>query len=152
MSAPADNRILVTVTDALDNKQPSVEEILDYKDLYNSFKVNWQLNSTYEISFTATYTDQYKDAFNLLEMKRYIWYNNQSYVIQQLENTFDENGLPAVQVTANATLIDLMKNIRIDPSEPTEDNPETSGSDQGDSSDDNQQDPAPGTITIKKTD
>lgn len=152
MSAPADNRILVTVTDALDNKQPSVEEILDYKDLYNSFKVNWQLNSTYEISFTATYTDQYKDAFNLLEMKRYIWYNNQSYVIQQLENTFDENGLPAVQVTANAALIDLMKNIRIDPSEPTEDNPETSGSDQGDSSDDNQQDPAPGTITIKKTD
>lgn len=152
MSASADNRNLVTVTDALDNKQPSVEEILDYKDLYNSFKVNWQLNSTYEISFTATYTDQYKDAFNLLEMKRYIWYNNQSYVIQQLENTFDENGLPAVQVTANAALIDLMKNIRIDPSEPTEDNPETSGSDQGDSSDDNQQDPAPGTITIKKTD
>ena len=152
MSEATTARNVLTVTDGLNNKLSTTEELLDYNDLRNSFKVNWQLNSNYEISFTATYTDQFKDAFNLLAMKRYLWFNNQMYNIQQLEYDFDENGFPTVQVTANAALIDRMKNLRIDPSEPTEDHPETSGGDSDNSGDNQQQDPAPGTITIKKTD
>lgn len=129
---------------------PSVAEPLDFNDLYNSFKVNWQINSTYEISFTATYTEQYKDAWNMLKMKRYIWFGDQFYVIQQLESGFDENGLPTMQVTANNILIDRMKNVRIDPQQPTEDNPDVSGgSSSSDSDDDNQQQPAE---VIKRTD
>lgn len=152
MSKSTTMRNVLTITDGLDNKLSTVEELLDYNDLKNSFKVNWQLNSNYEISFTATYTDQFKDAFNLLAMKRYLWFNDQMYSIQQSEYAFDENGFPTVQVTANAALIDRMKNLRIDPSEPTEDHPETSGGDSDNSGDNQQQDPAPGTITIKKTD
>lgn len=142
----------LTITNNLNNRTADLQEFLDYNDLRNSFKVNWQLNSNYEISFTATYTDQYKDAFNLLAMKRYLVYNGQFYSIQQLEYAFDENGFPTAQVTANAALIDRMKNLRIDPSEPTEDHPETSGGDSDNSGDNQQQDPAPGTVTIKKTD
>ena len=152
MSEATTARNVLTVTDGLNNKLLTTEELLDYNDLRNSFKVNWQLNSNYEISFTATYTDQFKDAFNLLAMKRYLWFNNQMYNIQQLEYDFDENGFPTVQVTANAALIDRMKNLRIDPSEPTEDHPETSGGDSDNSGDNQQQDPQPGTVTIKKTD
>lgn len=159
MSAPSKLRNVLKVTDAVSAgaAAATVDELLDYNDLYNSFKINWQLNSAYEISFTATYTEQYKDAFNLLEMKRCLWFNNQAYIIQQLEYGLDENGLPTVQVTANALLIDLMKNVRIDPSEPTEDNPETtssdSDSDDSDSSDDGNGDQqAPGTVVEKRTD
>lgn len=152
MSKSTTTRNVLTITDGLDNKLSTVEELLDYNDLKNSFKVNWQLNSNYEISFTATYTDQFRDAFNLLAMKRYLWFNDQMYSIQQSEYAFDENGLPTVQVTANAALIDRMKNLRIDPSEPTEDHPEMSGGDSDNSGDNQQQDPQPGTVTIKKTD
>lgn len=153
MSMSTSQRNVLTITDDLDNKDGKKEELLDYNDLHDSFKLNWQLNSQYEISFTATYTDQFKDAFNLLAMKRYLFFNNQIYSIQQLEYGLEENGLPTVQVTANAMLIDLMKNIRLDQSEPTEDNPESSSdssSDSSDSNDDQQQ--APGTVVTKKTD
>ena len=141
----------VLITSDLNNNggTPGVEERIDWSDLYNSFKVNFQLNTSYEISFTATYTDQYKDAFNMLKMKRYIYYHGQFYTIQQLENGFDENGLPTMQVTANALLIDMMKNIRIDPKQPTEDNPDTSGNSSSDSGDSG--DPQPG-VVIKRTD
>lgn len=152
MSNSTTARNVLTITNSLNNKGITVEELLDYNDLQNSFKFNWQLNSSYEISFTATYTNQYKDAFDLLAMKRTLWFNNQMYTIQQLEYGFDEYGLPTVQVTANAALIDRMKNVRIDPSEPTEDNPETSGGSDSSSDDQQQQDPAPGTVTVKRTD
>ena len=152
MSESTTARNVLTITNSLNNKGINVEELLDYNDLRSSFKFNWQLNSSYEISFTATYTNQYKDAFDLLAMKRTLWFNNQMYTIQQLEYGFDEYGLPTVQVTANAALIDRMKNLRIDPSEPTEDNPETSGGSDSSSDDQQQQDPAPGTVTVKRTD
>lgn len=142
----------LSITDNLNNYAGKTREFIDYNDLYNSFKINWQLNSAYEISFTATYTDQYKDAFNLLEMKRFLIYDGQFYIIQQLENTLDETGLPAMQVTANAMLIDRMKNLRIDPAEPTEDNPDTSGDSQSSSDDDQQKEQQPGTVVDKKTD
>ncbi|EEJ39795.1 hypothetical protein HMPREF0549_1795, partial [Limosilactobacillus vaginalis DSM 5837 = ATCC 49540] len=50
----------VLITSDLNNNggTPGVEERIDWSDLYNSFKVNFQLNTSYEISFTATYTDQ----------------------------------------------------------------------------------------------
>lgn len=140
----------VRITNNLNNHTANTEERLDPLDMYNSLKVNFQINSNYEISFTATYTDQFKEAYNLLKPKRSVLLDDQFYVIQQVEETDDENGLPTLQVTANAQLIDLMKNLRLDPKQPTEDNPDTSGSDSG--SDDKSQDPAPGTVTIKKTD
>src|SRR5699024_9072867 len=62
---------------------------------------------------------------------------------------FDENGLPTMQVTANALLIDMMKNVRIDPKQPTEDNPDTSGNSSSNSGDSG--DPQPG-VVVKRTD
>lgn len=149
----------LVITDNLNNFPGKHLEYLDFQDLYNSFKINWQLNSTYQLSFTATYTDQYKDAWNMLKEGRYLSYDRmigdkpslQFYVIEQLENGFDENGLPTMQVTANHALIDIMKNIRLDPKQPTEDSPDVSGGDDSkdDEEDDDQNQPA---IVIKKTD
>lgn len=149
---PTNANLDLSVTDNLNNKGGNLEEYLDLNDLRDTFKINLQLNSAYEISFTATYTDQYKEAYNLLKAKRGIWFNSQTYYVQQLSNTTDENGMDQLQVTATAMLIDLMKNVRIDPPEPTEDHPDTDSDSSDDNSDDQQQDPQPGTITVKKTD
>ena len=142
-----------SITNDLDNFNGDLLEYVDLNDLRESFKINIQLNSAYEIAFTLTYTNQYKDAYNLLQAKRGVWFNGQVYYIQQVQNTADENGLLQLQVTATAILIDLMKNIRIDPAQPTEDNPDSDSEDSSsDKSDDDQQDPPPGTVITKKTD
>lgn len=148
---PTNVYLNLNVTNNLNNKKGDIAEYLDLNDLRDTFKINIQLNSAYEISFTATYTTQFKEAYHELQPKQGVWFNNQEYYIQQLNHTTDENGLDQLQVTATAMLIDLMKNVRIDPAEPTEDHPETSD-DKSDNSGDDQQDPAPGTITVKKTD
>lgn len=148
---PTNANLDLSVTNNLNNKSGNLEEYLDLNDLRDTFKINIQLNSAYEISFTATYTDQFKEAYHQLQPKQVVWFNSQIYYIQQLNNTTDENGMDQLQVTATAALIDLMKNVRIDPPEPTEDHPDTD-SDSSDQSDDQQQDPQPGTITVKQTD
>ena len=149
---PTNTYLNLNVTNNLNNKKGDIAEYLDLNDLRDTFKINIQLNSAYEISFTATYTTQFKEAYHELQSKQGVWFNNQEYYIQQLNHTTDENGMDQLQVTATAMLIDLMKNVRIDPAEPTEDHPETSDDKSDNSDDDQQQDPAPGTITVKKTD
>lgn len=142
----------ILVTNGLNNnggKITGVAERLDWSDLYATCKVNTQLNSAYELSFTATYSEQYKEAFNMLELKRSLWLGSQTYTIQQVESSLDSNGLPTKQVTATAYLIDLMKNVRIDPKQPTEDSPDVSGSDSGGS--DTKDDQQVGTV-VKQTD
>ena len=142
----------ILVTNGLNNnggKITGVAERLDWSDLYATCKVNTQLNSAYELSFTATYSEQYKEAFNMLELKRSLWFGSQTYTIQQVESSLDSNGLPTKQVTATAYLIDLMKNVRIDPKQPTEDSPDVSGSDSGGS--DTKDDQQVGTV-VKQTD
>lgn len=152
ISLPTNSHLDFTITNNLNNKSGDVVEFADLNDLRETFKINIQLNSAYEISFTLTYTDQSKYAYDLIQAKRSVWFNGQEYYIQQIKNTADENGMAQLQVTATAILIDLMKNVRIDPAEPTEDRPDTDSDSSSDSSDDQKQDPAPGTITIKKTD
>lgn len=152
ISLPTNSHLDFTITNNLNNKSGDVVEFADLNDLRETFKINIQLNSAYEISFTLTYTDQSKYAYDLIQAKRSVWFNGQEYYIQQIKNTADENGMAQLQVTATAILIDLMKNVRIDPAEPTEDHPDTDSDSSSDSSDDQKQDPAPGTITIKKTD
>lgn len=123
---------------------------VDWNDLHDSFKYNIQLNSTYEISFTLTYTEQYKDVFNVAKEKCGCYYNGDWFDIQQRENKIDENGFLTMQVTAVNTVIDRMKNIRIDDRVPTEDNPDVSGDNTSDNSGDNT-DQQPGVVT-KRTD
>lgn len=151
INLPTNVKLNMSITNGLNNKSGDTLEYLDLNDLRDTFKVNVQLNSAYEISFTATYTGQFKEAYHQLQPKQVVWFNGQMYYMQQLNHTTDENGMDQLQVTATAILIDLMKNVRIDPAEPTEDHPETSD-DKSDNSGDNQQDPAPGTVTVKKTD
>lgn len=152
INLPTNVKLNMSITNGLNNKSGDTLEYLDLNDLRDTFKVNVQLNSAYEISFTATYTGQSKEAYHQLQPKQVVWFNGQMYYMQQLNHTTDENGMDQLQVTATAILIDLMKNVRIDPAEPTEDHPETSDDKSDNSGDDQQQDPAPGTITVKKTD
>lgn len=120
-------------------------------DLYDSFEVNYQLNSNYEVSVTLTYTKEFKDVFNATKPKAWLWFNSQWYVIQQTESSINNQGYLTLKVTANHSLLDKLKNLRTDTPEPTEDNPQTSqsGSGSSSSSSDDQNKPD---IVVKKTD
>lgn len=120
---------------------------VSYSDLFNSFELNYQLNSNYEVTFTLTYTEQYKDVFNACKPKARVFYNGQFYIVQQAETEINEHGLLTLKVTAIHQLLDKMRNVRIDEPEPTEDNPDVSGS----GSDNSTPDDKPG-IVVKKTD
>lgn len=119
---------------------------ISYFDLRDSFEVNYQLNSNYELSFTLVYTQRYKDVFNAAKPKAYVFYNGQKYVIQQTSTNINEYGYLTLQVTANHELIDKMKNVRLDKQEPTEDHPDVSGGSTGTAKDPNKPD-----IVVKKT-
>ena len=122
---------------------------VNYADLYDSFEVNYQLNSNYEVSLTLTYTKDYKDVFNAAKPKAWLWFNEQWYVIQQTESSINDKGYLTLKVTANHILLDKLKNLRTDVPEPTEDNPNTSQSGSGSSSNN---DPNKPDVVIKKTD
>lgn len=122
---------------------------VSYADLYSSFEVNYQLNSNYEVSLTLTYTKDYKDVFNAAKPKAWLWFNDQWYVIQQTESSINDKGYLTLKVTANHILLDKLKNLRTDVPEPTEDNPDTSQSGSGSSSNN---DPNKPDVVIKKTD
>lgn len=124
-------------------------ERVDWQDLHNSFKVNMQASSAYEISFTLTYTEQYSAVYNLATEKHDVYYNGQSYTIQQVESRNNENGMATLQITATNWTIDALKDIRIDTTPPTEGNPEVSGGGTDDTGDDNDN-PQPG-IVVKQT-
>lgn len=122
---------------------------VNYADLYDSFEVNYQLNANYEVSLTLTYTKDYKDVFNAAKPKAWLWFNEQWYVIQQTESSINDKGYLTLKVTANHILLDKLKNLRTDVPEPTEDNPNTSQSGSGSSSNN---DPNKPDVVIKKTD
>ena len=123
---------------------------VDFNDLNKTFSRDFKVNTTYEVSFTLTYTEQYKDVFNVAKPKAIVWYNGETYAIQEAEPGIDEKGLTTKTLTCSHTIIDKMKNIRQDKQEPTEDNPEiTNTSTTGGSNDDNST-PKDGT-TVKKT-
>ena len=122
---------------------------VNYADLVDSFEFNYQISNNYEISFTMTYVEAYKDAFNAAKAKGRVYYDGKWFTIQQADTEINNQGLLTLKVTANHELIDKMKNLRLDKKEPTEDNPDTSGggSDSG-GQDDNQDKPD---VVVKKT-
>ena len=121
---------------------------VNYADLVDSFEFNYQISNNYEISFTMTYVEEYKEAFNAAKAKGLVFYDNKRFSIQQADTEINSQGLLTLKVTANHELIDKMKNLRLDKKEPTEDNPETSGGSSTGGQDDSQDKPE---ITIKKT-
>lgn len=136
--------VYVMITDNIPGVPGWHGERVDWQDLNKSFKVNMQANSAYEISFTLTYTKQYADVYNLALEKHLVFYKGEHYVIQQVDSRNDENGMASLQITATHSLIDVLKDIRIDTAPPTEANPEVSG---GDTGGNDSQDPQPGIVT-----
>ena len=124
---------------------------VDLKDLNATFDRNYSINNNYEISFTITYTDKFKDAFNSAKGKISVWYNDQWYVIESWEPGLDEQGLTTLKLTCVHTIVDHLKNIRKDEQEPTEDNPQIIGdtTTTGNSNSNNSQ-PQAG-VVVKKT-
>ncbi len=121
---------------------------VNYADLVDSFEFNYQISNNYEISFTMTYVEEYKEAFNAAKAKGRVYEDGKWFTIQQADTEINSQGLLTLKVTANHELIDKMKNLRLDKKEPTEDNPETSGGSSAGGQDDNQDKPE---VTIKKT-
>lgn len=124
---------------------------IDYNDIDNSFKRNEKVGSNYEFTLTVTYSTQYKDAFNAIQGKCGLWYNGQFYNVQRMEPGIDEHGFVTKKITCTHTIIDCLKNIRIDDQEPTEDNPTiTGGNSSGSSSNQTNNQPQAG-VTVTKT-
>ena len=122
----------------------------DFNDIDNSFKRNIKVGSNYEFTMTITYSEQYKNAFNATKGKCGVWYNGQFYNVQRMEPGIDEHGYLTKKITCTHTIIDCLKNIRIDDQEPTEDNPTiTSGGTNNASNQQNNQ-PQAG-VTVEKT-
>ena len=109
-------------------------------------ELNYQLNSNYEITFTLTYIDAYKGAFNAAKAKADVFFNGEIYNIQQADTSLSKDGLLQLKCTASHSLIDKMRNVRIDDTYPTEDNPQSSGGSTGSSG---QKQPG---VVIKQTD
>ena len=120
---------------------------VNYADLVDSSEFNYQISNNYEISFTMTYVEEYKEAFNAAKAKGLVFYDNKRFSIQQADTEINSQGLLTLKVTANHELIDKMKNLRLDKKEPTEDNPETSGGTATGNQDDNQDKPE---VVVKK--
>ena len=121
---------------------------IDYNDIDNSFKRNEKVGANYEFTLTVTYSTQYKDAFNAIQGKCGLWYNGQFYNVQRMEPGIDEHGFVTKKITCTHTIIDCLKNIRIDDPEPTEDNPTiTGGNSSGSSNQTNNQPQAGVTVT-----
>lgn len=118
---------------------------IDYNGLLD-LEFNYQLNSSYEITFTLTYTHRYEDAFKAAQDKASVFFDGEIYTIQQADLEINKDGLLQYKITANHSLIDKMKNCRVDKTYPTEDNPEMSGGTQGTT--DNQP-KEPGVVTKK---
>ena len=122
----------------------------DFNDIANSFKRNTKVGSNYEFTMTITYTEQYKDAFNATKGKCGVWYNGQFYNVQRMEPGIDEHGFITKKITCTHTIIDCLKNIRIDDQEPTEDNPTITGGNSSGSSNQTNNQPQAG-VTVTKT-
>lgn len=120
---------------------------VDYNGLLD-LEVNYQLNSNYEITFALTYTHQFKDVFNAAQDKANVFFDGEVYVVQQADVELNKDGLLQYKITANHSLVDKMKNCRVDKSYPTEDNPETSGGNTSASTDDQQKQPG---VVTKRT-
>lgn len=123
---------------------------IDYNDIDNSFKRNEKVGANYEFTLTVTYSTQYKDAFNAIQGKCGLWYNGQFYNVQRMEPGIDEHGFVTKKITCTHTIIDCLKNIRIDDQEPTEDNPTITGGNSSGSSNQTNSQPQAG-VTITKT-
>lgn len=123
---------------------------IDYNDIDNSFKINEKVGSNYEFTLTVTYSIQYKDAFNAIQGKCGLWYNGQFYNVQRMEPGIDEHGFVTKKITCTHTIIDCLKNIRIDDPEPTEDNPTITGGNSSGSSNQTNNQPQAG-VTVTKT-
>lgn len=123
---------------------------IDYNDIDNSFKRNEKVGANYEFTLTVTYSTQYKDAFNAIQGKCGLWYNGQFYNVQRMEPGIDEHGFVTKKITCTHTIIDCLKNIRIDDQEPTEDNPTITGGNSSGSSNQTNSQPQAG-VTVTKT-
>lgn len=120
----------------------------DFNDIRNSFKRNIKVGSNYEFTLTITYSEQFKEAYYATKGKCGVWYDGQFYNVQSMKPGVDEHGYLTKEIKCTHTIIDCLKNIRIDDPEPTEDNPTiTGGNSSGSSNQTNNQPQAGVTVT-----
>lgn len=65
--------------------------------LTNTFNINLEKNSQWQLSFTAY--DDGSVAFNMLSVESSVWWDNQEYIIKQFQPDYS-NGITTFQVTA----------------------------------------------------
>lgn len=127
-----------------DGKQ---EERVSWDDLNATFSRNFQISSSFEVSFTMTYSSEFSNVYNLAKEKAFVIYDGETYVIQQISPVANSTGLMQKQITASHVVLDKLKNLRIDT------NPEsTTTNTSGDSSNDTPDDNSGTTVVTKPTD
>lgn len=122
----------------------------DFNDIRNSFKRNIKVGSNYEFTLTITYSEQFKEAYYATKGKCGVWYDGQFYNVQSMKPGIDEHGYRTKEIKCTHTIIDCLKNIRIDDPEPTEDNPTITGGNSSGSSNQTNNQPQAG-VTVTKT-
>lgn len=111
-------------------------------------EIDYQLNSKYEINFYLTYTKQFRKVFSAATGKANVFFDGEVYAVQQADETIDSKGFLQFKITANHSIIDKMKNCRVDKVYPTEDNPEQSGGTSTGTADNPNKEPG---VTTKRT-
>lgn len=131
------------------DKQHTQEERLSYSDLYSSFQYQWEQNQTLQIELTATYSDDYAVAFNLLKNEAQLLFNGQWYTIKQVTPVANTDVLTK-QVSAIHSIYDKLKNIRKDDASLGNDDSgqDTSDDSSSDSDDDGNKKPDPNEVDI----
>lgn len=91
-----------------------VEERLDYADMYTSWDESWEANQTYQVQFTAYYSDAFKLAFNTLQYGAIVTDMETGQQFDCIQVTANEvQGVPTKQVTATHISTRISKNVRI---------------------------------------
>lgn len=74
--------------------------------LFNSFYISWEINSTYEVQFTAF--DDGSVGFSMLSVQAQIYFDNEAYIVKQAIPDSSE-GLETVQITASHIYNDVSR-------------------------------------------
>lgn len=110
MSKNYNVRSFVTIT----NTEQTESELVNFADLHDTFNFDFELSGKKEISFTLTYCSGFERVFNMAKVKAFVNYDNESYIIEQVEPVINENGLLQNKITASHQVFDNLKNLRYD--------------------------------------
>lgn len=107
------------------------EERINYADLYNTWSRQFSLSQTYQVDFTMRHIPGFERVYDIAQVQAEVIFGGQTYKIKEANPTLSEKGTAIKKITAQNSLLDKLKNLRV--AEQDQDN--TSSSDTGSGND-----------------